>query len=279
MRMQIFGHDIGVCSWSMHTDSVAAWVKIVQKCRLGHVHLAVGSMLEWSATDQAATIQQIRDAGLGITSTMIGFPGESYSSIQSIRTTGGLVPDSEFATRRQILLNAAMLTATAGIPCLSTHIGFLPRSGDEKYRTMLTRVGELGDVLAGMKVQLLMETGQERAAEMLQFLNDLRHTNVAVNFDPANMILYGAGNPVEAVYTLSRHIHHVHLKDATLSDQPGLKWGTETRFGQGDVDAPAFIRALRDVGYTGPLVIEGELGEEPTEVINAAIETLNSITM
>lgn len=263
----------------MHTATMAQWIQIVKSSGLSHVHLAVGDLLTLPADQQDQQLQLVRDAGLTVTSGMIGFPTESYVSIQSIRTTGGLLPDGEYPTRKQRLLDAAALSSRAGFSQLSTHIGFLPRSGDEKYRVMLHRVGEIADALKSLNVKLLMETGQERATELLQFLNDLRHSNVAVNFDPANMILYGAGNPVEAVYTLSRHIHHVHLKDAKISDKPGLQWGTETRFGHGQVDAPAFIRALQEVGYTGPLVIEGELGEEPAVVIDAAIQTLKGITL
>ena len=76
-----------------------------------------------------------------------------------------------------------------------------------------------------MNVALSMETGQEQAPELLQFLNDLPPTNVGVNFDPGNMILYGSGDPIEAVRILSRHIRHVHIKDAIASAKPGLESG------------------------------------------------------
>jgi sugar phosphate isomerase/epimerase len=105
---------------------------------------------------------------------------------------------------------------------------------------------------------LLLETGQERANEMLQFLNDLRCQNVACNFDPANLILYGLGDPLDSVAVIGRHIRHVHLKDAINSDQPGTKWGREVDLGRGQVPVLQIVDALDDVGYTGPLVIECE---------------------
>ena len=108
-----------------------------------------------------------------------------------------------------------------------------------------------------------METGQETAPELLQFLNDLRCQNVKVNFDPANMILYGAGDPIEAIASLGRHIGHVHVKDATLSDAARARRGaTEVPFGTGQVPPKEFLRALDDVGYTGPLAIEREAGDD-----------------
>ena len=95
-----------------------------------------------------------------------------------------------------------------------------------------------------------------------------------MNFDPANLILYGAGDPIEAIRILGRHIKHVHVKDATASEQPGTVWGTEVPFGAGEVDATEFVAALHSVGYTGPLVIEREAGDHRIEDVQAAIETL-----
>jgi len=95
-----------------------------------------------------------------------------------------------------------------------------------------------------------------------------------VNFDPANMILYGAGEPVEAIHVLGRHIRHVHVKDAIASDQPSVTWGKEVAFGTGEVPVDAFLEALKSVGYRGPLVIEREAGHERFEDIQFAVETI-----
>ena len=115
---------------------------------------------------------------------------------------------------------------------------------------------------------------EESASELLQFLNDVQPRNLAVNFDPANMILYGAGDPVDAVKTLGRHIRHVHIKDAIASNQPGTNWGEEVPFGTGEVPVDEFLVTLREVGYAGPLVIEREAGNDRVGDIAFAIETL-----
>src|SRR5437762_505575 len=85
--------------------------------------------------------------------------------------------------------------------------------------------------LAGLSAKhhlsLLMETGQEKAEELLEFLHDLKRDNVFINFDPANMILYGAGEPIAAIKTLGQFIRHVHVKDANPSTKPGVDWGEE----------------------------------------------------
>src|SRR4029079_1530436 len=126
----------------------------------------------------------------------------------------------------------------------STHIGFVPPSSDANYQAMLGRICEVACALAALGMELCMETGQESAPELLQFLNDLRCKNIKVNFDPANMILYGAGDPIEAIGILGRHIASVHVKDATMSKNPGVDWGAEVPFGSGEVPPKDFLRAL-----------------------------------
>ena len=112
------------------------------------------------------------------------------------------------------------------------------------YQRIVDRVREVADILGKQGVTLVMETGQEPVAELLEFLHDLKATNVAINFDPANMILYGAGDPIEAIKTLGKNIQHVHVKDATASAKPGEEWGEEVAFGTGQVGPQRFIEAL-----------------------------------
>src|SRR5437764_7682836 len=136
---------------------------------------------------------------------------------------------------------------------------------------MLGRVCEIAQVLSAENLDLRMETGQEAASELLQFLNELRCRSVFVDFDPAKRVLYGAGDPIEAVQTLGRHIRHVHIKDGTLSKQPGVTWGEEVPFGHGQVGPQRFFDALHNVGYHGPLVIEREAGKNRLADVKIAI--------
>jgi sugar phosphate isomerase/epimerase len=122
-----------------------------------------------------------------------------------------------------------------------------------------------------------METGQEPAGELLEFLHDLKRDNVGINFDPANMILYGAGDPIAAIKTLGRFIRHVHVKDATASSKPGAEWGEEVPFGTGQVGADRFIEALHGVEYRGPLCIEREAGNQRLADVKFAVETLKRV--
>jgi sugar phosphate isomerase/epimerase len=208
---------------------------------------------------------------------MIAFPGEDYSTIARIRTTGGFMADDAWPVRRELTLQAGKLARELGLGLLTTHIGFIPQSAHVDYPKLLGRVAEIAAGLVEIGVTLAMETGQESAPALLQFLNDLPQRNVGVNFDPANMILYGSGDPIEAIGTLGRHIRHVHLKDAIASDDPGETWGRQVPIGTGQVDFPKFLGALDAVGYGGPLVIEQESGSRRLENIRGAIEFMRSL--
>jgi sugar phosphate isomerase/epimerase len=152
------------------------------------------------------------------------------------------------------------LTARLGVGMFTVHVGFIPEEpGDPKYAVMLERVGRVADALGEKGIMLTLETGQETAETLARFLGDLKRDNVRINFDPGNMILYGVGEPVEALGLLRPHVAHVHVKDATWSKQPGTEWGTEVLAGDGDADIPRVISKLRAGGYAGPLIIEREV--------------------
>jgi L-ribulose-5-phosphate 3-epimerase len=110
-------------------------------------------------------------------------------------------------------------------------------------------------------VTLAFETGQETAQLLRQTLDDLRSPNIKVNFDPANMLLYDMGDPHKAVELLGPDIRSVHIKDAIRPSVPG-QWGQEVPLGQGEVDIRKFVKTLKNVGYTGALVVEREVGDQ-----------------
>jgi sugar phosphate isomerase/epimerase len=272
--MNIDGHDIGVCSWSLGEPNLAATIQRVRELGLEHMQLDVNPMLQLDKEQRRAVVEQVKQSGLHITSTMIGFEGEDYSTIAMIRKTGGYAPDAQWETRKKRTIAAADLTRELGVKLLSGHIGFVPPSNHESYPAMRKRLHEVSEVLGERGLDMAMETGQERASELLQFLNDLNCRNMYVNFDPANMILYGAGDPIEGVRILGRHIRHVHIKDAVGSDKPGVVWGKEVPFGSGQVGPKRFLAALKEVGFSGPLVIEREGGPTRIADVRAAIKAM-----
>ena len=270
--MQIQSHDLAVCSWALPAKSMRDLVQSVRDLGLAHLQLALGPLLSLDDKQKHAELFHLRDSGLTVTASMIAFPGEDYSTIAKIRATGGYLPDETWPLRKQLTLQAAKLSQELGITILTTHIGFIPQSNHPDYPRLIERIAEITTALAEHNITLAMETGQEGAPELLQFLNDLPAKNLAVNFDPANMILYAAGDPIQAVRTLGRHIRHVHLKDAIPSEKPRLDWGRQTPIGQGTVNFEQFLLALHDVGYKGPLAIEHESRRRKIEDIQTSIE-------
>lgn len=277
--MNLLGHTIGVCSWSLRATGTAELIETVKGLGLADVHLSVGRLLTTaSAEERDRDLGLLRDSGLRLTATQIGFHGEDYASISSIRRTGGFVPDETWDDRREQTVAAAELTAQLGAKYLTVHAGFIPAPNDANYEAVVERVTGLTAAIAEFGVELLLETGQESPSELLQFLNNVRSRHLGVNFDPANLLLYGSGDPVDAIQTLGRHIRHVHVKDAIKSRKPGVEWGKEVPFGDGEIAHAAFIDALHAAHYAGPLVIEREAGPDRIREIRFALETLEELT-
>jgi len=260
---------IGVCTWSLGAD-IQAVAPAIQTLGLKHVHLAVGPACRAGGE---AYLQAVGECGWTITSTMIAFPQEDYSSLESIRATGGIMPDANWPANRGLARQAVELTARLGVKYLSFHAGFLDHARAEQARKFSDRMRELADAAAQDGVVLLMETGQETPEDLRRFLARADHPALAVNYDPANVILYDKGDPIEAVRTLRPWIRHVHVKDAIRTRSPGA-WGAEVPWGDGEVGAAAFLDVLREIGYEGALAVEREGGDDRLGDVKLAVERL-----
>lgn len=261
---------IGVCSWSLAHDNLAEVARGMGELGLEHIHLSLWPVI---AEKKTAYLEQARSQKWSISSTMIGFAHENYTSLETIRQSGGIVPDEHWHDDRLVVLQAINLTADLGAPYLSFHAGFIDHTHQGKYRQMQRRMRELADAAGEHNLTLLMETGQETAEDLRRFLEELDHPWLGVNFDPANMILYGKGNPADAVETLGPWIRHVHIKDARPAPAPGV-WGQEVAWGDGKVDQDEFLAALATIDFSGVMAIEREAGGTRMADIRQAIENL-----
>jgi sugar phosphate isomerase/epimerase len=250
----------------------------VKRLGLSHVQLALGELTFLDDKRKYHELGHLRAGGIQFTGGMLAFAGEDYSSIEAIRRTGGYVPDDQWPLRQRVSQEGAKLARELGMKHVMTHIGFVPPPSDAKFGVIVERVRQIAANFAEHGLSLLMETGQEPAAELLHFLQMLNSPNVHINFDPANMILYGAGDPIAAIRLLGKHIRHVHAKDATASAKPGIEWGAEVPFGTGQVNVSSFLHALRQVGYRGPVAIEREAGNNRMTDVATAIESLQTAT-
>ncbi|MCQ2391090.1 MAG: sugar phosphate isomerase/epimerase [Kiritimatiellae bacterium] len=267
---------LGVCSWSFQKplDQVAEEMK---KINLHRIHLALQPFLEGDARHGAAEGADARkkvEARLAsgewqLSATMLSFSYEDYTTLETIRKTGGIVPDAHWAADQKLVRAAAKLAAEWKAPYLTLHAGFLDESNPKALKTYTERVQFIADVCGEAGVKLLLESGQETAVDLAKFMVSVK--GVGINFDPANMILYGKGNPVQAVPVLAKWIEHVHVKDAKLTKAPGT-WGEEVVWGDGEVNPPAFFAALKQVGYKGAFAIEREAGTTRAADIATAAE-------
>lgn len=261
-------HELGVPTVHLHTPQAA------------------------TRTEANATAFRARLAELGIKISVVfaGFDGESYADIPTVVKTVGLTPPDLRAARlaelKEIADFARMLsseeTSYAGGPIpVGLHIGFVPHdAASDDFKAIVAATQAICDHCAPHDQAVHLETGQEPADVLLEFLAAVDRKNLGVNFDPANMILYGCGEPLPALKQLGHHIRSVHCKDAKWSDQPGKTWGEETPLGKGDVDFPGFIAVLNEIGYDGPLTIEREIPQEPDRQkaeIGSALDLLRSI--
>jgi sugar phosphate isomerase/epimerase len=224
--------------------------------------------------------QQFKDSGLAVTVVFCGFAGESYADIPTVQETVGLVPPQTRAARLQDAKMISDFAAQLGVEVTALHIGFVPHDpqGDD-YKAMVKVAQELCDHCAANRQRLHLETGQETAEALLAFIKAVNRPNLAVNFDPANMILYGCGEPLPALSLLGPYVKSVHCKDAKWATRPGQEWGQEMPLGQGDVDMARFLQTLKEIGYEGALTIEREIaGAQQLLDIQKAVELLQALT-
>jgi sugar phosphate isomerase/epimerase len=143
-------------------------------------------------------------------------------------------------------------------------LGVVPHdAADPLYREVLSVTREICDHCHSQGQALHLETGQEPADTLLRFIGDTDRNNLFINFDPANMILYGSGEPIAALEQLGRFVRSVHCKDATWAARPGQEWGAEVALGEGAVGMERYLRTLDKIGYHGPLTIEREIPQDP----------------
>ena len=217
--------------------------------------------------DQASAdkvLATLKPHGISITAVFGGFEGESYASIPTVVETVGLMPEATRQQRLEEMFEISDFAKMIGCDVIALHLGFVPHdSNDPAYQDIVAVTQRLCKYAADNGQALHLETGQETADALVKFISDTECDNLFVNFDPANMILYGAGEPIEAVEKIGSLIQSVHCKDAKWAANPGQEWGEETKLGDGDVGMKTFLQTLQKIGYTGPLTIEREIPQTP----------------
>jgi sugar phosphate isomerase/epimerase len=243
------------------------------------LHAPHGHSRTQAAAD--AFLKKLQDYGITLTAVFGGFDGESYADIPTVSRTVGLVPPETRAARTKEMKEISDFAKVLGCKVVALHLGFVPHDTQAPlYKEVLEVTRDLCDHCAKNGQSLHLETGQETADGLLQFIRDVQRDNLFVNFDPANMILYGTGEPIAAVKKIGKYVRSIHCKDGKWAANPGQEWGQEMPLGQGDVGMQNYLRALLEIGYDGPLTIEREIPQEPERQkaeVQHAVTLLNSL--
>ncbi len=277
----MYPFSIGVMLDSFRTDEKTALDKAQALGAKGiQVYATRGDMSPSAMTPEHRRdfLKAVKDHGLVI-SALCGDLGQGFGNPEK---NPALIEES-----KRILDLAKDLETDV----VTTHIGVVPgEKSHPRYHIMQDACGQLAAYADSLQAHFAIETGPETAATLKGFLDELHSTGVAVNLDPANFVMVTGDDPVQAVYTLKDYIVHTHAKDGRRLHyvDPEILYGMvesdmlqdnsyiELPLGQGDVDFPNYLKALNDIGYTGFLTIEREVGDDPAADIALAVEFLQN---
>lgn len=247
--------EAGVMFWAGR-DTVHGMKTMGVRC--GQLGFAGDAPLDDAAL---ATLEaDLRREEFTIVTCFAAYDGESYADIPTVQQTVGFIPPATREEREKRTLALSDFAAKLGVKSIACHVGFVPEDETHPdYVAVRGMVRRICDHAAGHGQTFALETGQEPAATLLHFLNDCGRDNLGINFDPANMILYGTGDPIEALGILGHKVISVHAKDGDWPPKDDANaLGTEQPLGQGSVGMERFLAKLREIGYKGVINVERE---------------------
>ncbi len=225
-----------------------------------------------------AIVEASKETGIEVSTLWAGWSGPKAWNFYDGPLTLGLVPVEYRGIRLAELMEASDFALKIGVQNIATHVGFIPEDpNDENYTGTIAALRSLARHYKSRDQYFLFETGQETPTTLIRAIEDIGTGNVGINFDTANLILYGKANSLDAVEMYGKYVRDLHCKDG-LFPTNGRDLGKEVALGQGKANIEAVIRHLYSVGYNGPLTIEREIsGDEQIRDIIAARDLLRSI--
>jgi sugar phosphate isomerase/epimerase len=271
--------EIGVMFWA--GDGPAEILSTLRDLGFRGGQMAVPGRLALDSRTTQEWKKALEQAHFTVYTVFAAFEGESYQDIPTVQRTVGFIPQVTREVRERRMLEVSDFAAQLSVPGIATHVGFIPEdTSHPDYFAVREMVRRVCDHAVSHQQTFALETGQERAAVLLDFMLDVNRRNLGINFDPANMILYGTGDPIESLEVVGQHVVSVHCKDGDWPppEVPGAL-GTERPLGQGSVDMKAFLAGLKKIGYKGPLTIERETpdAEERLRDLKAGKELLEDL--
>jgi sugar phosphate isomerase/epimerase len=247
--------------------------------RYGQLGVPGGMHLTDAAAGQWKTA--LGKARFTLVTVFAAYPGEDYTDLPAVARTVGFVPPETRAARLARTFEVSDFAAQLGVPGIACHIGCVPAdAAHPDYAAVRDTVRRVCDHAAGHGQSFALETGQEPADVLLEFIRQVDRPNLGVNFDPANLILYGSGEPMAALETLAPLVISVHCKDGDRP-APGVDGalGTERPLGKGSVGIGRFVETLRKAGFRGPLNVERETDNQQQRLRDLAegVELLGAL--
>lgn len=241
---------------------IAAKIKEVKEMGFTSCQIACWD-LSCHNEEMAARVKAALDEyGVSVSTFWAGWSGPQAWNFTEGPTTLGIVPKEYRETRVRELKAGSDFAKMIGADQLATHAGFLPESpAAEGYDALVAAIREVAAHCKENGQYFLFETGQETPVTLLRVIEDVGLDNLAVNLDPANLILYGKANPIDALDVIGKYVRDVHGKDG-LYPTNGRELGKETPLGEGRVDFPRFVARLKELGYDGAITIEREISGE-----------------
>lgn len=205
------------------------------------------------------TREDMETAGVRMAAFWAGYTGRIVWNSYDGPVTCGLVPRDLRQTRVDELKRGADFARMVGAKAIITHCGFIPENPrDELYPETVNAIYEVARHCAGLGMEFWFESGQETPLTLLRTIEDIGLGNLGVNLDTANLILYGRGNPVDALELVGRYVKNLHVKDGLFPENSKVL-GKQTALGEGKVDFDAVIKKLYELDFKGELIIEREI--------------------
>lgn len=228
--------------------------------------------------ENAEKILKMTEGKVKITSFWTGWSGPAVWDFVDGPGTLGLVPAAYRAVRMEDLKKGIDFAAMLGVSNVATHVGFIPEQPCYAgYRDLVAAIAYLAEYCAKKNIYFNFETGQETPVTLMRLFSDVGADNLGINLDPANLILYGRGNPIDALDIYGDKIRGVHVKDGDYPKGNFHQLGEERIVGEGSVNYPVFLPKLLAGGYTGDLYIEREItGQERADDIKKTISYIKS---
>ena len=227
-----------------------------------HCQLVSWDPQYWTEENAAQVNSLTRAYGIEITAFWCGWEGPKFWNFTEGPETLGIVPMAYRARRIENLIDGAAYARRLGVADVVTHMGFIPENiTDPAWPGVVAAVKAIALDLKRSGQNLLFETGQETPIVLRRLFESVNTGNLFINLDPANLIMYGKGNPVDALDVFGEYVRGVHAKDG-LYPTNGRELGREVKVGCGKVNYPRFLQRLKEVGFDGSLTIEREISGE-----------------